>query len=405
MSFGWFFALFGLHLLYMYQKFQADQVFTGTKLLDGRPIVVVREDGTIEDIVAKADAGEDIQELNGLLTPGFVNAHCHLELSHLKNAIPAHTGLQEFVKQIVALRKVDDHVIADAIEKAEDEMFENGIVAVGDICNTLDTLEQKLKHRIAYYSFVELYDLDPTRAHDKIIAGLDIQNTFQENCIRASLVPHAPYSVSFNLWKLLTEHFESHTITMHNQETKDENDFFQTKTGSFLGMYERTKVSLDLFEATGLTSVRSVLPYFKKAHRSILVHNSFTSVEDIQAVQKEMPNSFWCICANANQYIEQTMPPIELLRSQKVNIVMGTDSYASNWSLNMLDEIKTIQKHLPQIPLEELLGWSTINGAKALQMDKGLGSFEKGKKPGIVLIEGLSNENKVIESTSSRRIV
>jgi cytosine/adenosine deaminase-related metal-dependent hydrolase len=405
MSFGWFFALFGLHLLYMYQKFQADQVFTGTKLLDGHPVLVVREDGTIEDIINKEDAGEDIQVLKGLLSPGFVNAHCHLELSHLKNVIPAHTGLQEFVKQIVALRKVDEHVIADAIEKAEDEMFENGIVAVGDICNTLDTLEQKLKHRIAYYSFVELYDLDPTRAHDKIIAGINIQNTFQENCIRASLVPHAPYSVSFNLWKLLTEHFESHTITMHNQETKDENDFFQTKTGSFLGMYERTKVSLDFFEATGLTSVRSVLPYFKKAYRSILVHNSFTSVEDIQAVQKEMPNSFWCICANANQYIEQTMPPIELLRSQKVNIVMGTDSYASNWSLNMLDEIKTIQKHLPQIPLEELLGWSTINGANALQMDKGLGSFEKGKKPGIVLIEGLSNENKVIESTSSRRIV
>jgi cytosine/adenosine deaminase-related metal-dependent hydrolase len=128
-------------------------------------------------------------------------------------------------------------------------------------------------------------------------------------------------------------------------------------------------------------------------------------VEDIQAIQKDMPNSFWCICANANQYIEQTMPPIELLRSQKANIVMGTDSYASNWSLNMLDEIKTIQKHLPQIALEELLGWSTINGAKALQMDKGLGSFEKGKKPGIVLIEGLSNENKVTENTSSRRVL
>jgi cytosine/adenosine deaminase-related metal-dependent hydrolase len=388
----------------MYQKFQAEQVFSGTQLLDGHPVLVVREDGTIEDIIAREDAGEDIQQLNGLLSPGFVNAHCHLELSHLKNVIPPHTGLQEFVKQIVSLRKVEEHVIADAIEKAEDEMFQNGIVAVGDICNTLDTLEQKIKHRIAYYSFVELYDLDPTRAHDKIIAGINIQNTFQENCIRASLVPHAPYSVSFNLWKLLTEHFESHTITMHNQETKDENDFFETKTGSFLGMYERTKVSLDFFEPTGLTSVRSVLPYFKKAHRSILVHNSFTSVEDIQAVQKEMPNSFWCICANANQYIEQTMPPIELLRSQKATIVMGTDSYASNWSLNMLDEIKTIQHHLPQIPLDELLGWATLNGAKALQMDKGIGSFEKGKKPGIVLIEGLSNENKVIESTSSRRI-
>jgi cytosine/adenosine deaminase-related metal-dependent hydrolase len=390
----------------MYKKLKATQYFLGNQIQDSEDkVLIFNENDTFIECVDLKEAGADIQEYEGLLSPGFVNAHCHLELSHLKNVIPAHTGLQEFVKQIVALRKVDEHIIADAIEKAEDEMFQNGIVAVGDICNTLDTLDQKIKHRIAYYSFVELYDLDPTRAHDKIIAGLAIQNTFQENCVRASLVPHAPYSVSYNLWKLLTEHFESHTITMHNQETKDENDFFQTKTGSFLGMYERTKVSLDFFEATGLSSVRSVLPYFKNAHRSILVHNSFTSVEDIQAVKKEMPNSFWCICANANQYIEQTMPPIELLRSQKVNIVMGTDSYASNWSLNMLDEIRIIQNHLPQIPLEELMGWATINGAKALQMDKGLGSFEKGKKPGIVLIEGLSKENKIIESTSSRRII
>jgi cytosine/adenosine deaminase-related metal-dependent hydrolase len=400
----------------MYQKFQADQIFTGKKLLEGNPkcgsmnegftpILVVKEDGTIEDIINKEDAGEDIQIVQGTLTPGFINAHCHLELSHMKDMIPPHTGLQEFVKQIVSLRKVEEHVIAEAIEKAEEEMLANGIVAVGDICNTLDTLEQKIKHRIAYYSFVELYDLDPTRSNDKIIAGLDIQNKFQENCIRAALVPHAPYSVSFNLWKLLSEHFETHTITMHNQETKDENNFFKTKTGSFLGMYERTKVSLDFFEATGLSSLQSVLPYFKKAHRSILVHNSFTSVEDIVAVQKDMPNSFWCICANANQYIEQTMPPIELLRSQKTNIVIGTDSYASNWSLNILDEIKTIQQHLPHIPFEELLGWATVNGAKALQMDKHLGSFEKGKKPGIVLIEGLSKENKIESHTISKRII
>ncbi|MFM1930280.1 MAG: hypothetical protein RL387_1608 [Bacteroidota bacterium] len=400
----------------MYQKFQADQIFTGKKLLEGNPkcgsmnegftpILVVKEDGTIEDIINKEDAGEDIQIVQGTLTPGFINAHCHLELSHMKDMIPPHTGLQEFVKQIVSLRKVEEHVIAEAIQKAEEEMLANGIVAVGDICNTLDTLEQKIKHRIAYYSFVELYDLDPTRSNDKIIAGLAIQNKFQENCIRASLVPHAPYSVSFNLWKLLSEHFETHTITMHNQETKDENDFFKTKTGSFLCMYERTKVSLDFFEATGLSSLQSVLPYFKKAHRSILVHNSFTSVEDIVAVQKDMPNSFWCICANANQYIEQTMPPIELLRSQKTNIVIGTDSYASNWSLNILDEIKTIQQHLPHIPFEELLGWATINGAQALQMDKHLGSFEKGKKPGIVLIEGLSKENKIELHTISKRII
>ena len=388
----------------MYQKFQATQIFTGNELLEDQLVLITTKDGTIEGIVGIEDAGDDIQSFEGILSPGFVNAHCHLELSHMKNMIPAHTGLQEFVKQIVSLRKVEEHVIEEAIEKAESEMYANGIVAVGDISNTLDTLSQKAKHNLAYYTFVELYDLDPTRAQDKLNAGIEIQKTFEQNCIRASLVPHAPYSVTNNLWKLLSEHFGSHTISMHNQETPDENDFFKTKTGSFLGMYERTKVSLDFFEPTGLSSLQSVLPIFKNANTSILVHNSFTNANDISAVKKQMPNTFWCLCPNANQYIEQTMPPIELLRTGGANIIIGTDSYASNWSLNILDELKTIQKYNAQIPLVEMLGWATINGARALQMDKHLGSFEVAKKPGVVIIENVEGEN-ILKNSNSRRII
>ena len=389
----------------MYQKFQATQIFTGTELLEDQLVLITQKDGTIEALVGIEDAGDEVQNFEGILSPGFVNAHCHLELSHMKGMIPAHTGLQEFVKQIVALRKVEQHIVEEAIIAAENEMYHNGIVAVGDICNTLDTLSIKHKHKLAYYSFVELYDLDPSRSDDKIHAGLKMQEAFEQNCVRASLVPHAPYSVSFNLWKLLSNYFGAHTISMHNQETMDENEFFEKKTGSFLGMYERTKVSLDFFEATGLSSLQSVLPYFKKAARSILVHNSFTSASDIKAVQKEMPNSFWCLCPNANQYIEETMPPIELLRANGAEIVLGTDSYASNWSLNIIDELKTIQKYNPSIPLSEMLGWATMNGARALQMEKGLGSFEKGKKPGVVLIEGVNSNGQLENKSISKRII
>lgn len=388
----------------MYQKFSATQLFTGTELLQDQLVLITTKDGTVEAIVGIEDAGDNIQSFDGILTPGFINAHCHLELSHMKGMIPAHIGLQEFVKQIVSLRKVEPDAIQEAIVNAENEMMANGIIAVGDISNTLDTLAQKAKHNLAYYTFVELYDLDPTRAGDKLNAGIEIQKTFEQNCVRASLVPHAPYSVSNDLWKLLSTHFGAHTISMHNQETPDENDFFRTKTGSFLGMYERTKVSLDFFEPTGLSSLQSVLPIFKNANTSILVHNSFTNANDIASVKKQMPNTFWCLCPNANQYIEQTMPPIELLRTGAANIIVGTDSYASNWSLNILDELKTIQQHHPHIPLEEMLGWATINGARALQMEKHLGSFETGKKPGIVLIENIFGAQN-LNAASSKRIL
>ena len=389
----------------MYKKLNATHFFYENQLRDSvDKVLIFNEKDEFMEFVDIKEAGDDIQYFEGILSPGFVNAHCHLELSHMKGMIPAHTGLQEFVKQIVALRQVAPEAIQEAIVNAEAEMMANGIVAVGDISNTLDTLTQKAKHNLAYYSFVELYDLDPSRAADKIEAGLEIQKQFQENCVRASLVPHAPYSVTNDLWNLLSAHFGIHTISLHNQETPDENDFFKTKTGSFLGMYERTKVNLDFFEATGLSALQSVLPVFKKAHHGILVHNSFTSAEDIQAVHAAMDNVFWCLCPNANQYIEQTMPPIELLRSEKAKVVIGTDSYASNWSLNILDELKTIQQYHPQIPLAEMLGWATINGAEALQMDKHLGSFEKGKQPGVVLITGVNAVND-LKNASSQRIL
>ena len=389
----------------MYKKLNATHFFYENQLRDSvDKVLIFNEKDEFIEFVNIKEAGDDIQYFEGILSPGFVNAHCHLELSHMKGMIPAHTGLQEFVKQIVALRQVESEAIQEAIINAEAEMMANGIVAVGDISNTLDTLTQKAKHNLAYYSFVELYDLDPTRAADKILAGIEIQKQFQENCVRASLVPHAPYSVTNNLWNLLSAHFGIHTISLHNQETPDENDFFKTKTGSFLGMYERTKVNLDFFEATGLSALQSVLPIFKKAHHGILVHNSFTSTEDIQAVHAAMNNAFWCLCPNANQYIEQTMPPVELLRSVKAKVVIGTDSYASNWSLNILDELKTIQQYHPQIPLEEMLGWATLNGAQALQMNKHLGSFEKGKKPGVVLITGVNAVND-LKNASSQRIL
>ncbi len=389
----------------MYHKFQATQIFTGTELLEDQLVLITQKDGTIEGLVGIEDAGEDIQNWEGILTPGLINAHCHLELSHMKGIIPAHTGLQEFVKQIVGLRKVEDNIIQAAIIAAEKEMYDNGIVAVGDISNTTDTLLQKEKQLLAYYNFIELYDLDPSRAPEKIKAGLAIQAQFEDKGLLAALVPHAPYSCTFALLKLLATHFGSHTITMHNQETRDENEFFENKTGSFLGMYERTKVSLDFFHATGLSSIQSVLPKLKTAKASIFVHNSFTNVADIAAVKKEMPNPFWCLCPNANQYIEQTMPPIELLRSNGAQIIIGTDSYASNWTLNIVDELITIQQHHPKIPLAEMLSWCTLNGAHALQMEDKLGSFEKGKKPGVVLIEGLDSNGNLTKVSSAKRLI
>ena len=93
-----------------------------------------------------------------------------------------------------------------------------------------------------------------------------------------------------------------------------------------------------------------------------------------------------------------------MLTQQTDNIVLGTDSFASNDHLSIFEEIKTLQKHFPHLELVTLLQWSTINGSRALQLDKSAGSFEKGKKPGVVLIEGV-DDFKLNEKSASKRIL
>ncbi len=390
----------------MYHKFKPQSLFTGHTIIEGGDTVVITtQDGTIVDVINASEAGEDCKVLDGILSPGFINAHCHLELSHLKGTIPTQTGLSEFVKQIVPKRAAPQEVIDAAIEAAETEMFENGIVAVGDICNTADTIAAKSKGKLAYYNFIEIYGLDPLLAAQKMEAGLSLQNEYINNGLKAVVVPHAPYSVPAALLQLLAAAYGSHTVSIHNQETKAENDFFENKIGAFVDMYTRVGVDLDFFTPTKTTSLQSVLPYLEAAAKIIWVHNSFTSVSDISAVQTTNTDAYWCLCPSANQYIENTMPPVQLLREQHTNIIVGTDSYASNWSLNMLDELKKIQAHNPEIPLAEMLTWITSNGAGALQMKDTLGSIEKGKKPGLVLIENISNQTQLTSSSISKRLL
>ena len=139
-----------------YLKFKADAIFTGTEMLHNDVVLITQEDGTIENIVAANDAGDGIQQSQGILTPGFVNAHCHTELSHMKGLIPEKTGLIDFVINIVAQRNFDEEKIIEAIQYAETEMLQNGIVAVGDICNTTHSIQQKKQSKLSWYNFIEI---------------------------------------------------------------------------------------------------------------------------------------------------------------------------------------------------------------------------------------------------------
>ena len=87
-----------------YRKFKADFIFDGRKILEKGKVLITNEKGIIESIVNEAEAGDDVQIFRGLLSPGFINCHCHLELSHMKNVIESGTGLVNFLITVVGKR-------------------------------------------------------------------------------------------------------------------------------------------------------------------------------------------------------------------------------------------------------------------------------------------------------------
>jgi cytosine/adenosine deaminase-related metal-dependent hydrolase len=396
-----------------FKKFQADKIFTGVEMLDKKHVLITNEAGIVQEIISEDEAGENILQLNGILSPGFINCHCHLELSHLKGVIPKHTGLVDFVFKVVTQRHFPEDEIQDAIQKAENEMVQSGIVAVGDICNNLLTLAQKTKQKLYYHNFIEASGWLPNVADLRFERSKMFYDAFVKEIPSTSLVPHAPYSVSENLWQKLIPFFEKKITTIHNQETAFEDEFFNLGSGDFIRMYEMMKIENSFFSPTGKSSLRSYFHKMKDAEKVILVHNTFTTQEDIDYTQAttnikseianlKSKNLFWCLCTNANQYIEKALPPVEMLRNNDCNIVIGTDSLASNDSLNILNELKTIHQNFANIPLGEMLQWATFNGAKALNIQHQFGSLQKGNSPGIVLIEHLENDHLSNRSTSKR---
>jgi cytosine/adenosine deaminase-related metal-dependent hydrolase len=389
-----------------YKKFQSTQLFTGYELLESDLILITDEKGKIEDIVPEANAGDEIQKFEGILSPGLINCHCHLELSHLKNVIPPGTGLIEFLCSVVIKRHFDPQVIQEEIGKAEREMYNNGIVAVGDIGNTAETAEVKSKSNIYWQNFVEVLSFTDEKAEENIKhyqSVLDSLNKIRnpKSQIRNSLVPHAPYSISPKTFKLINELTKDQVISIHNQEHPAEDELYKTGSGDYLKLFKILGVNQSPFPITGESSIRSWLPYFNNGQTILLVHNTYMAEEDIvftkEYAQKNGLTLIFCLCPNANLYIENKLPPIDLFIEHNCHLVLGTDSYSSNWQLSIAKEIGAIAAKpgfKTVATLEQVLQWATVNGAKALKWDNELGSFEKGKKPGVTLIDPVTWTSK-----------
>ena len=374
-------------------------------LKDG--VVSVNDKGEITKVFDR-DAAESItdpiEKHEGIIVPGFINSHCHLELSHLHQSLPKGQGLISFVNAVLKERQAEDAVITAAMKKADKMMFDNGIVAVGDISNNILSKKVKQESKLYYHTYVEMMGFNPEKAEEAFEQGLALKEQFYP--LPASVTPHSAYSVSKELFKNFRNYSEGkdNLFSLHNQETEEENKLYRYKTGAFLEFYQSMGLDVEFFKPQARNSVQSIIPLLPKDQKILLVHNIYTSLKDIYFVRRFGRDITWCFCPNANLYIENRLPKLDMFLPHDFNITIGTDSLASNDKISVLSELVTLQKSFPAIPLTTTLKWATLNGARFLGIDAELGSIERGKKPGLNLITDTQGV-KLSEKSSIKRLV
>lgn len=371
--------------------FSAQFVFTNYGPPLKRPIICTTDDFTVVSI---EETGGDLSEknniefYNGIIIPGFINCHCHLELSYLKKELSTGNGLSGFLRELNEKRF---NIIKDEeklARKADKEMRDAGIVLCADICNSSLTFDLKKGSKLKYINLIEVFGINHHKAEQRIKEALALAELSKLYGLPYYITPHSVYSLSLPLIRMIKELSRYNALTsVHFLESKEEITFLEKHSGMLMDTYKNF-LPPDEDPITVKNHITAILEETTCSGNLILVHNTFIEKKHIEAL-KGRANLYYCLCPNSNLLLEDKLPPVMLMADEGCDIVIGTDSLASNNELNILAEIKTLQKNFPALNLETLVRWATLNGARALSATDRFGSIVPGKKPGLILIKDL----------------
>ncbi len=362
-------------------------------------------------ITAVGECGPDEEVRQGAIVPGFVNSHCHIELSHLHGKFRKGTGMAGFIDQINALRDwAGSDVKARLTQEWMDKMWKDGVSAMADISNDDSSFKVKSAHRLYTRTFLEVFGSEPDMCEEVMADVSGLNKTADAEGIDAAPTPHSCYTMSPQLLSAsAAAGLKSGYLSYHSQESQEEEDLLISGSGA---MYENRKRSgMSTPPVTGESSLKYFIERLADAKPApydehiLLVHNVCLKQDDIDAARKVMNNVYWAICPLSNIFIHNALPPIPLMRENGLSITVGTDSLSSNDDLDMVKELVCIKQNFPEVPMNEILVWACLNGARFLSKDAFLGSLAPGKTPGIVFVSNVDENGAFTGESRSERIV
>ena len=362
-------------------------------------------------IVAVGECGPDDEVLSGAIVPGFVNSHCHIELSHLHGKFRKGTGMAGFIDQINALRDwAGADVKARLTQEWMDKMWKDGISAMSDISNDDSSFKVKSSHKLYTRTFLEVFGSEPEMCEGVMADVTALKAAADAEGIDAAPTPHSCYTMSPQLLSASSAAgLESGYLSYHSQESQEEEDLLIRGSGA---MYENRKRSgMSTPPVTGESSLKYFIDRLAAAKPApydehiLLVHNVCLKQDDIDAAKKVMNNVYWAICPLSNIFIHNALPPVPLMRRNGLAITVGTDSLSSNDDLDMVKELVCIRQNFSEIPMNEILVWACLNGARFLSKEKALGSLTPGKTPGIVFVSNVDENGSFTSESKSERVI
>lgn len=361
----------------------------------------IDKNGKILDIT-DSTPNEKFKKYDGIISPGFINAHCHLELSHLENKIPQKTGMAEFIRNIQSQREEPDDFVKNSMETAVKKIFESGTQLVLDICNDENLTKAKNSiTSIKFHNFLELFSLNPESAENIFQKAKKLKTELQNSSITA----HAPYSLSTKLFELIFSEKDTEFLSIHFLESTQERLFLENNKGELYELFSSFGIDQSYFPKPDTNFVEHFIEKIPKNSKILFVHNTELKEQELHRISEKLPQTYFCLCPNSNLFIHNKLPKFGIFREYKEKICIGTDSLASNTSLDLLEEIKTIQQNSNIFTLEELLFALTKNPAVYLNQKEAFGKFTKGKYCGIVWIKNVDLDNiKLTKNSKSERI-
>jgi cytosine/adenosine deaminase-related metal-dependent hydrolase len=376
--------------------FHADAVITGDAgvLRDGA--VVVDAAGAIVDVgpaseILPRHAGIPVEREHGVVLPGLVNAHTHLELSALRGHVRGGAGFVPWVEQMIGVRaEMVPEEDGDAIEKAVADLDAFGTAAVGEVSNSLSAVRPLARRGIVGRVFHEVFGIERVSLEQRV-AGLpaiiaERVGDWPSADLEYAPSPHTLYTTHPDVVRRIVRDARERgtRASLHLAEHAAERRFLEHGDGPIPGWYEsRLRIRRDLLEWPGKSPVALADDLGALGPHVLCVHLTDARPEELELVARRgAPVVF---CPRSNLFIETRLPPLLGAMAAGLMPALGTDSLASNASLDVLAEARALADRFPTVPASELLRMATWEGARALGRDD-VGRIARGARPGLLAI-------------------